>query len=266
MKRKIAVSLAFALLLCLLFSSVACAQETEGYVADEAGLLSQSELAALEKTAAGISASYRCSAYIVTVEDYRAYTGGDVIDCAEAIYKGLDLGYGPERDGVLLLLSMEDRDYALIAYGTFGNAAFTDYGKERLCGEFLDDFAEDEWYDGFEDYLNVSARYMAAAREGSPVDRGSRGEMEWGTKLLIIVFIPCLIALGVCLVFRMQMKTAREKSTAHEYVVPGSEKLQVREDIFTHRTQQRVHIPKQNSSGGGTTVRSSGFSGRSGKF
>lgn len=89
--------------------------------------------------------------------------------------------------------------------------------------------------------------------------------MGLGTKLLIIVFAPCLIALGVCLVFRMQMKTAREKSTAHEYVIPGSRNLRVREDIFTHRTQQRVHIPKHNSSGG-TTVRSSGFSSRSGKF
>lgn len=266
MKRKIAVSLALALLLCMLLSSAAYAQGETGHVADGAGLLSQSEREKLEKAAEDISAKYRCGIYIVTVEDYRAYTGGDVTACAEAIYKSEDLGYGPERDGVLLLLSMEDRDYSLIAYGAFGNAAFTDYGKERLSDEFLDDFSEDEWFSGFEDYLDVSARFMAAAREGSPVDRGSRGEMGLGTKLLIIVLAPCLIALGVCLVFRMQMKTAREKSAAHEYVTPGSENLRIREDIFTHRTQQRVRIPKQNSSGGGTTVGSSGFSSRSGKF
>ena len=37
--------------------------------------------------------------------------------------------------------------------------------------EFLDDFRDDDWYDGFEDYLEVCDEYLARAEAGDPVRR-----------------------------------------------------------------------------------------------
>lgn len=94
--------------------------------------------------------------------------------------------------------------------------------------------------------------------------------MGLGMKLLLILGIPCLIALVVCSVFKAQMKTAGIKTTAGDYIKMGDLRLNVQQDLFTHRTQTRQIIQQQTSrsggGGGGTTIRSGGFSGKSGKF
>ncbi|MBR5094516.1 MAG: hypothetical protein IK095_05430, partial [Oscillospiraceae bacterium] len=98
----------------------------------------------------------------------------------------------------------------------------------------------------------------------------SRG-MPTGLKLLIGIGVPCLIALAVCMSFKSQMKSATLRTTAEEYVVPGSANLMVREDRFINRTESRVPIQTSSSGGRGSSGGSSfhsggGFSGRSGKF
>ena len=42
--------------------------------------------------------------------------------------------------------------------------------------------------------------------------------------------------------------------------------MRVVQDIFTHRTVTRQVIQSENKGGGGTTINSRGFSGKSGKF
>ena len=61
------------------------------------------------------------------------------------------------------------------------------------------------------------------------------------------------------------MKTARKQTAAADYIVPGSENLRIREDVFTYRTETREVIESKSSSGG-TSVGSDGFSSHSGKF
>ena len=84
------------------------------------------------------------------------YTYDETIyEAAKTLYQEYSLGYGEEKSGELLLLSMAERDYTLIAYG-YGNTAFTDYGKDKLSEVFLDDFGDDNWYSGLSDYLDKS--------------------------------------------------------------------------------------------------------------
>ena len=266
MKMKRLLSLLLGLLLCLLLSAAAFADGEDAaqlsHITDEAGLLSDSQRAALEADAQSIADKYQCGIYIVTVGDYRDYSSTDVTDCAKSIYNNFSLGWGTERDGVLLLLSMADRDYAIIAYGSFGNAAFTDYGKDVLAGKFLDELNGDQWADGFQAYLDQCEEMIGMARNGNALDVGNE-PMDPAVKLLLIVALPCLAALIVCGVFAAQMKTARKQTAAADYVIPGSVELRVREDVFTHRTETREIIEKKS---GGTSVGSDGFSSKSGKF
>ncbi len=245
------------------------------HVTDAAALLSDAQWAELEARAANLSQQYHCSVYIVTVDDYTNYSGSDVRGCAEEIFTDYDLGWGADRDGVLLLLSMADRDYALIAHGDFGNAAFTDYGKDVLSDEFLDDFRYDEWYDGFSDYLDESGDMMAAARDGHPVDvpgysgggsssHSSQRITAGGVAGCIIVGL--IVALIVCTVFKKKMKSAKIQTLAEEYVEPEGVQITVKEDHFSHRTVHREVIEKRSGGSGGTTINLGGFSGKSGKF
>ena len=83
----------------------------------------------------------------------------------------------------------------------------------------------------------------------------------------LIIVIPLVLALAVCLVLTGQMKTAKRKTEAGDYMVPNGVEMRIVQDMFTHRTVTRQVIQNENKGGGGgTTVNSRGFSGKSGKF
>lgn len=237
--------------------------EAEGvYVFDLADVLTAGEETRLEKLAEEIAERYGCGVFIVTLRDFSEY-GGTVLDAAERFFLIHELGVGSDRDGALLLLSMAERDYALIAHGEMANRAFTDYGKDLLSGEFLDDFRYDDWFDGFEDYITVSADFLQAESEGTPVDRGRSGG-SGGISWVFFLMIPAAIAGVSCGVMASSMKTAKLRRNADDYILRRGIRLTGQRDRFINRTVVRQRIETESS--GGTKVNSEGFSGRSGKF
>ena len=267
MKKKSILSLLMALCLVLSLGGAALAsgEMTLPYVTDAAGLLTQEEVLALEEQAEQIAEDYGCAPYILVVENFRDYE--DTYDAFEAgmnLYERWELGYGPEKNGLLLMLSMAERDYALVTYGSVSHRAFTDYGQDYLCEQFLDNFRNDDWAGGFRDYLDTGAWLLEQAKNGTPYDVDTAPK---GFNPLIIV-IPLALALAVCLALTAQMKTANRKTEARDYMVPNGVEMRVVQDFFTHRTVTRQVIQQNENKGGGggTTVNSRGFSGKSGKF
>lgn len=295
-KRLISLALILLLLAALLpaaFAEAPAAEETEApvfpYVLDQAELLNDSRREALEQKAASLSEQHQCSLYIVTVQDYTKYNY-DVYEAAKGIFQYYDLGWGADRDGVLLLLSMEDRDYALIGHGSKGETICGYESSWLIEDEFLDDFKRNDWYGGFDDYLDACGRQLTKLENGGDVTEGAdiitgpdgleyhhynnpyaSTERSLLPRLLVVIFVPLVIALIVCLIFKGQMKTAREATRADAYLVPHSMNLRINEDIFTHRTETRTLIESDSNhrsgGGGGSSFHSGGgFSGRSGKF
>ena len=266
MKKKITLSLLLALCLVLSLGGMALAssQITMPHVTDAVGLLSNEEIMALEQQAGQIEDSYGCAPYILVVEDFRVYEDTtDIFEAGMNHYERWELGHGPEKNGLLLILSMAERDYALVTYGSVTHRAFTDYGQDALCEQFLDNFRNDDWAGGFRDYLDGCAWLLEQAKNGTPYDVDTAPK---GFSPLILV-IPLVLALAVCLVLTAQMKTAKRKTEAGDYMVQGGAEMRVVQDIFTHRTVTRQVIQSENKGGGGgTTINARGFSGKSGKF
>lgn len=245
-------------------------------VFDMAGLLDADDFCALEDAALSAAEAYGCGICIITVEDMADYGYSDIADFAEAAFDSLSLGLGTERNCVMLTLSMAERDCVLSAHGTVGNGAFTDYGKYLLEDAFLDNFREDDWSGGFEDYIAECDRYLAAYAAGTPIDVEPEVPLTLGEKVaggLMFGFLPALlIAFLVCLILKRQLKSARRATDAARYTVSGGTEITAREDRFTHVTEVRAPKaePKKNSGSGGfhggTKVNSRGFSHRSGKF
>ena len=266
MKRLVSVLTAI-LLLALLAVPASAAENPESCVYDEAELLSDEEYWTLEDYAQDISETQQCAVYFLTVEDYRDYGDGDIYDVARQVYLANDFGMGENRDGVLLILSMDDRDYCLLAYG-FGDIALTDYGKDYICEEFLDNFADDDWYGGGVDYLACTDELLAQARAGNIYDRGSwiTGGVLWLWSLVLgagIAAIVCLIQRG------MMKKKVRLQTGALGYLEGGSVSITRRRDVYTHTTEVRHKIETNNNASGGSggySHSSDGFSGKSGKF
>ena len=83
--------------------------------------------------------------------------------------------------------------------------------------------------------------------------------------LPLTVSIPLVIAAIVCGILYSQMKTAKLKTEANDYIGAGL-KLRVKDDFYTHTDRVQVYDPPapENDSSGGSSVDSDGFGGSSG--
>ena len=278
MKKKILALFLTLMILTLVFSVHASAEAPGAtlpyYVSDVAGILTEQQRTLLESQAQKISAKYDCGIYIVTLDDYREYDAdSDVFSFAQDFYRSYQLGIGESKTGVLLLLSMADRDYSLVTYGGNAHYAFTDYGQQVLASEFLDDFRSNDWYGGFSDYLNCCDELLDRAAHGEPLDVSydNSSHMSSGASLAIIIGVPLLVSFIACEAMKRKMKPVSRQAGADEYIVPGGIDLSLKRDVFVNRsvTRTAIHHENRDSSGGGmggTTVNSAGFSGHSGKF
>lgn len=248
---------------------------TLGYITDSAGLLSADEAAALEADAQNIAERYQCGIYIVTVNNFYDYGySGDIYDAAQGIFEDYSLGVGVEDEGVLLLLSMDDRDYALICHGDKTHSVFTFDGQSFLENAFLDELAENAWNNGFQDYLYASETLLEADYNGTPMYPEEEGSVL--SFVLGAYLVACLISGVICLIMKRQMKTANKRTTASEYIGKQGVQMRIATDRFTHATQIRRKIQTESSSGSsgsgsapsprGTPRSGGGYSGRSGKF
>ena len=240
-------------------------------VTDEAGLLTGEQWQELNTQAAELSEAYDCGIYIITLDDFTEYVDTDEIGvAAKTIYQEYELGADEEQSGILLLLSMAERDYDLRAYG-YGNTAFTDYGKDYLSEAFLDNFGEDDWFAGFQDYLTVSGEMLQSARDGHPVDTNNIPEPSYARicGVMVCTLMGFVIAFIVRGILKGQLKSVAYGTDAEVFIASEGLKLTEKYDQYTHTTQSRVYDPPEKNrsdGGGGTTVDRDGSSGKSGKF
>lgn len=238
------------------------------YVFDISDLLTYEEWEDLETRAADISNRQHCGVYFALVDDFTDYGDGSVYEVTYQLYHGSELGIGANRDGIIVLLSMEERDYAMFVYGEYAEYAFNSYGQKKLEETFLTDFGYDDWYGGISHYLNTCDEFLTKAEAGEPVR-----EALWVwvvSYLFMIIFITvmcCIISGIICYLLLRGMKTVSQKVEANEYIAEGGLQLTERYDQYTHTTETRTKIQKESSSGGSTHSESGGGgSGRSGKF
>jgi len=281
MKKKILLSLCLALCLLLGITASAHAAAQIDYVSDYAGLLTDAERQRLNERAEEITNEYGFGVFVVIVNNYKEYVNGSIEDFAEQVFHRYGLGWGEKENGILLAMSMDERDYDLYAHGDFGNYAFTDYGKKQLADSFLSYFRRNDWAGGFRAFIENSGSMLRDAKNGSPVDIWIPDPAEQGPrmtlgKLLVSLGVGCAIG-GVSVTgMRRPMKTAVRQSGAANYVSRGGVNLRIRRDDFINRVVNRRPIPRPTSSGGsrpggghfgGTTISGShGGSHHSGKF
>lgn len=275
MKKRYAACVMLAVLLAVCLAVPAFATQAQlNYVTDEAGLFTDAQRTALENSAAAISEQYNFGVYIITLPDYRDYTTSSSVEtCAIELYDDNNLGWGSDRAGTMLLLSVEDRDFNLDFNSSRANRIFTETGRDRLENRFLRYFRQDDFYGGFQEYLDACEEYLAAAEAGHPIGAGETGsdyEVEKASPALAL--IPGGIAavlVGVCMA--APMHSAKEQRDADRYV-QGRLNLHRRSDMFLNRTvsrRPRNTEPSAHSGGGGShshSYSSGSHSGRSGKF
>lgn len=269
-RSRIFVVLALVLLLVVQALPAFAAESGAGQlVNDTAGILTEEQAAELETKAKAIQSEYGLDVAIVTVP-YMAGSS-DAREYAKLLYDQYSIGTGSERSGILLMLSMQYRDYALIAHGE-GNQVLTDYGNEKMADSFLDYFRDDDWAGGFDDYLDTANDYCHDYYvDGEAYDVSLARSFGKICLALAVVGAPVIGALTVAAMVQ-SMKTARRQTHAEYYVDPenGGLVLSDQSDDYIFSQTIITHRPKMDNDGGGgfggTTIDAGGFSGSSGKF
>lgn len=235
--------------------------ETSLHVYDYAGILTADQVSSLDSKAASISDKYQSGTYIIILQDYHEY-GSDVDAAARNLYNSMGFGLGSDQNGELLLLSMGARDYSLTVHGVKANEAFSEYARNAVIDEFLDDFHDNSWNSGLTDYLDKSSECLELAADGKPLTIASSSKyqlIKWGSSALIGIILAIIIGLGI----KSTMKSVAQKVEARNYVKKDSFDVSYRNDYFKYSTETRTKIEKSSSSSSGS---SGGFSSSSGKF
>ena len=263
-KRVLTLLLALMMALALAVPAWADQQPGDAFVYDMAGILSQEDDAYLEELASQISWQHNCAVYIITVEDYEDY-GDTIHNATAALYNGdyddIPLGIGDNREGIVLLLSMRDRSYDLfVRDGGTAEYAVDQYGRHQITEVFLDNFADDDWRGGFEDYLIACDEYLTLAEQGHPVRK------PLTKSLLVGIAVGVGVALVICLSLKGMMKSVRRSARADIYVTGEGLNLTEQYDQYTHTTETRRKIERDNNSGGSSDHSGGGGSSTSGHF
>lgn len=258
MKRKIIVLITVLSLLAICVSPVFAASPL---LADEAQLLSSGEKAALDSKLNEISARQGLDIVVVTVD---SIGGKSPMEYADDYYDYN--GYRP--DGILLLISMEERDWWISTAG-YGITAFTDAGLDYISDRFVPYLSDGEYAQAFDTFARLCDEFITQAKTGKPFDSNSlpREPFHFGLNILIALIVGLVIAFITTASMKKELKSASKQAGAHAYVRPGSLQLTNSQDfhLYTH-LDRREHA--ESSSGSTTHTSSSGtvHGGRGGKF
>ena len=235
------------------------------YVIDDARLLTIEQRQELNAYAEKITETYGMGIYIMSVEDFHNYgEEPQIFDVLWNYYHDNSLGYGADRQGMILMLSMAERDIATYFYGEDTEYAFNGFGQAQLEKYFLDDFGSDDWYDGFMDFLVASEDFMAKAAAGEPVR-----DNPWSLAS-VFVLIALFVSFVVTRLLWMKMANVAAQKGAKRYQTAEGLVLTKQIDQFLTQTIRRRKIESSDSgsgrSGSSRAHSGGGGSGRSGKF
>ncbi len=264
-------------------------------VVDRADILSSYEEASLTSLCDEISEEILCDVAVVTVP---SLDGKSAQAYADDFYDYNGYGMGSGDDGILLLLAMDEREWAFTTYG-LAIRAIPNYALDEIADDILPSLSSGDYYDAFAEYAELARDYVSYySTNGSVLGFGGYSDYEddgfytddefyygdesslsTGEKVGVSAFIAAIIAFIVMMSMKSGMKTIRQNNLASHYVVPGSLNLRTSREMFLYRNVSRIRRESESShhngsrggrigGGGGTHISSSGRShgGRSGRF
>ncbi len=253
MKKQFGILL-FSLIL-IVFMTTAISAVSMPRLVDGADLLTDSEEITLLSMLDEISERQMLDVVIVTTNTLE---GKSPMAYADDFYDDYGYGFGASYDGVLLLVSMEDRDWWISTYG-YGITAFTDYGIDCLSERFLSDLGYGYYADAFTTFAEGCDEYITMARNGKPFDIGAE-PFDASGALMIAVVIGLIASFIVTSSMKGQLKSVRQQS-AGSYLKQDSMRITDSRDLYLYRNVSRVRRQTESSGGGSSTHTSS--SGRS---
>lgn len=263
------VALLFAVLLAVpVFASYDGFTENNPRLNDSADLLTESEEEALLSRLDEISHSFGFDIVIYTTPDLGEYT--DVVAFSDDYYDYGEFGYGADRDGVLFVISMAERDWYISTCG-YGITLFSDDYIQYIGSVIVSDLSAGNYAEAFNKFVDICYGDLSnpsQSGDGYYYDEpgidyfyGEDGAYNnyYGTQkkadlfsvkyIFIALVIGAVASLIIVLLMRGKLKTVRFQNSANSYIKSGSTVLTDKRDIYLYRNVSKTPIPKDNNSG-----------------
>ncbi|MGI6269828.1 MAG: TPM domain-containing protein [Candidatus Howiella sp.] len=239
---------------------------------DNADILSDSEETALLAQLDEISERQQFDVAVLTVSSLDdAYT--EIGAYADDYYDFGGFGLGENRDGVILVLNMDSRDWYMSTCG-YGITAITDAGREYMSEQFLPYLSDGDYAEGFAKYAQLCDEFVTKAKAGSPYDVDNIPKdidwFNWIGSSLILGIVGAFIFAGR---LKSKMKSVAFQSAAGSYIAENSLNVTDSKDVFMYsnvtRSKRETESDGSGGSGGSRTHTSSSgttHGGGGGKF
>ena len=269
--RLAALLLATVLLFTTLVLPVS-AQDPDWEMHDYANLLTSEQFYDLCLRIRELTAQYQTDFVILTVE---SLDGKSPEQYANDFYDENNCGFGSNRDGILMLLAMNSRNYYFLTNGSATEKLAQAGGIAALEDKVVPHLSNGNYYTAFGAFLDTAA---AIVSDPTSIPGASYNDdfvyigfddvptaADRMQRIALFAVIGLAIGLTTTLLMKRSMKTARAKHLAGDYVRPGSFHLTRKMDLYLYRTRTRVRVQSNNGSSGGS--RSGGSrGGGGGKF
>ncbi len=245
-------------------------------VVDLAGVIDSDRLRSLNAMADEVSERYQCDVAVAFVS---SLGGKDVVKYSDLFFLENGYGMGASRDGILLLISVGDREFNESTSGS-AIAAFTDYGLQNYIEPSFTRYllnGRDDWAGAAEQFIRDADDLLRQAEEGHPYDytpqRTRRSFKESAPMAAVISAVVGFFSGGIPAgAMKRKLKSVAKEYGAANYA-RGGLNLRYSDDRFLYANVSKTPIPRESthsSGGGGSSVHfsSSGRShgGSHGKF
>lgn len=226
---------------------------------DEADLLSDDEEQTILQKLYTVSQNRECNIAILTVDDHT----GPIQDFSDDYFDYNAMGADYDGNGILFMLSMYDREWAISTAGK-AKYAFTDYGQEELVDRMSPYLSDDEYYDAFMSYADICDIYLQEYDNGYAIDVNNPYHTQYDYLKLLLISLLCGfgVALIPILVMKSQLHTVHSKSNASGYQSHQGLNMISHEDRFITSRITHTPIPRNDNSSrggghGGSTIHTS---------
>ena len=199
MKRK-RLSMLLVVILCLGLS-IGAAAASDANLYDQADLLTHAEETQLTEKLSAIGEGFDAQIVVMTVSS----TEGSIDAYVEAVYDSMRMGYGENRDGVLLLVCMDTREYRILSNGYAGEAIGPNQ-IEAIGESIVPMLSEGAYADACIAFADECSYYLNGYWNGFA--------FPLGKSLIVSLVIGAVAGIAVALVLKKQLKSVRQQKQA----------------------------------------------------
>ena len=175
---------------------------------------------------------------------------------------------GDSYDGILFLLSMEERDWAISTHG-YGITVFTDAGQKYMVDNIIGDLSDGNYYTAFSQFADLADDFITQAKIGEPYDSSNLPKKPMSPIwILISILGGALIAFIITGGMKSSLKCVSKQRMASKYLVSTAMSSFSNHDLYLYSVVTKTEKPKESEQGSSTHESSSGrtHGGSSGKF